>query len=606
MDATDIKEYMQDFKEKYPTFKNCKNFQLFSLMCMYYFFYGATDASFDQDENLSYLVDGANDGGIDAVFKDPNSEENNDIVIVQSKLYVNASISTQYVKSEVTKIKETIENLTADKCQEFSDAMVSAFKNAVYERSPRSEFKIYFFTTYNPKNKGVMEKLKKAAEIAGKPYNVEVCFLKDIEEQIHMCESGKVCVESARLDIDQKNNFLRYVNPETRNESIIVNISAKSLRGLYQQKRNALFGLNLRYYTRQKEVDNGIQKTIKERPNNFWYKNNGIVIICEKYELDGTVLKLVNFSVVNGGQTTNRIGSIDFDKDFYITCKVIQSEGSTEQDKDEFALEIAESTNAQKPIKKADLVANTPEQIRLKERLKKCGVYYTLKKGDKPEKRDKYEVYEITKIDEVGKLSLAAILQMPGSARSSASKMYNEENRYTIWGDDAEAEVIKDLLRISFYYEKYKKSDLVSTGADESVVAAIKNGKTFQIACIALLCKIIYGVFPYDDVSKQFYNTDELKRVLRKTKPMKKIVSVKLDVEKEIFEKIFRILGEEVLAYCIADSASDENGPGDASNYLKSDENYYKYCIKRLWSRFNQNKELKEYIYTICGKKMGD
>lgn len=602
MESTAIAEHMKEFKGKYPTFQDCKDFQLFSLMCMYYFFYGATEASFDQDENFSYLVDGANDGGIDAVFKDPNSE-NDDIVIVQSKYYSNTKLSKQDITSEIAKIKETIDKLNSDKCAEFSKAMVTAFQNAVYEKSPRSEFNICFFTKYSPKNNGEINRLKDAAVKAGQPYNVEVYFCNDIEEQIRICESGKVCVENAKLDIDQANNCLEYVNPTTENKSIIVNISAKSLRVLFQQKRNALFGLNLRYYTKQKEVDTGIKKTICEQPNNFWYKNNGIVIICEKYELDSRVLKLNNFSIVNGGQTTNRIGSIDFEDDFYITCKVIQSEGSTEQDKDAFALEIAESTNAQKPIKKADLVANTPEQIRLKERLKKCGVFYILKKGDKPEKK-KYASYEITKIDEVGKLSLAAILQMPGSARSSSSKMYNDENRYTIWGDDAEAEVIKDLLKISYYYEKYKKSDLVSTGADESVVAAIKNGKTFQIACIVLLCKIVYGVFPYEDVSSQFYNTDELKRVLRKTNPMKRIVSAKLDEEKEIFEKIFRILGEEVLAYCIASSDPNENSPGDASNYLKSDENYYKSCIKRLWSRFNQNKELQKYIYMICNKKM--
>lgn len=51
--------------------------------------------------------------------------------------------------------------------------------------------------------------------------------------------------------------------------------------------------------------------------------------------------------------------------------------------KDKFALEIAEATNSQKPVKKADLKANTPEQIRLKERLNRCQVYYITKKAIK-------------------------------------------------------------------------------------------------------------------------------------------------------------------------------------------------------------------------------
>lgn len=46
---------------------------------------------------------------------------------------------------------------------------------------------------------------------------------------------------------------------------------------------------------------------------------------------------------------------------------MVKSKGNTTQMKDKFALEIAEATNSQKPVKKADLKANTPEQIRLKE-----------------------------------------------------------------------------------------------------------------------------------------------------------------------------------------------------------------------------------------------
>ena len=115
----------------------------------------------------------------------------------------------------------------------------------------------------------------------------------------------------------------------------------------------------------------------------FWYKNNGILIICDDYKIDGKELKLWKFSIVNGGQTTNRIGRADIDKDFYLQCKVVKSEGNTAEERDRFALDIAEATNAQKPIKKADLKANTPEQIRLKERLNRYQVYYITKKGDK-------------------------------------------------------------------------------------------------------------------------------------------------------------------------------------------------------------------------------
>lgn len=599
MSSSIIDSNIQSLKEKYPAFGDCKDYQLFTLLCTYSYFYGATDALFDQDEVKGYLVDGANDGGFDAVFKDPNSEDD-DIAIIQCKYYKNAKLKIENITGEITKIRETLEKLNANTYEGLSKSMVTAFKNAIYEKSDKSDFNIYFFASYEP-TLAEKKKFKRAAEKAAGPYKVELHFAKDIEEQIGICESGKVCVESDKLEIDKAQNCLRYINPETQNESIIVNVSAESLKDLYQRKGNLLLGLNLRYYVKQKHVDDGLRKTITKDPDKFWYKNNGIVIVCESYALDGKDLKLKNFSIVNGGQTTNRIGNIDFKKDFYITCKVIQTEGIEEAEKDAFALEIAESTNAQKPIRKADLLANTPEQIRLKERLAKYGVYYVLKKGDKP--KSKYAPYEVTKVDAVGKLSLAAILQMPGSARSNSAKMYYDENRHTIWGSEAQVGVIKDLLRLDYYYKRFIKTDLTKITRDENIISAMKNGRTFQLACISLLCKIAYGVFSYEgSIAPYLNNVDALKRELRKMEPMGKLVSVNLDEEEAIFRKIFTIISTEVLGYGI-DLAKEISGDNniDVANYLKSDENYYRYCVKRLWNVFTSNQALRSYIYSICG-----
>ena len=599
MSSSIIDSNIQSLKEKYPAFGDCKDYQLFTLLCTYSYFYGATDALFDQDEVKGYLVDGANDGGFDAVFKDPNSEDD-DIAIIQCKYYKNAKLKIENITGEITKIRETLEKLNANTYEGLSKSMVTAFKNAIYEKSDKSDFNIYFFASYEP-TLAEKKKFKRAAEKAASPYKVELHFAKDIEEQIGICESGKVCVESDKLEIDKAQNCLRYINPETQNESIIVNVSAESLKDLFQRKGNLLLGLNLRYYVKQKHVDDGLRKTITKDPDKFWYKNNGIVIVCESYALDGKDLKLKNFSIVNGGQTTNRIGNIDFKKDFYITCKVIQTEGIEEAEKDAFALEIAESTNAQKPIRKADLLANTPEQIRLKERLAKYGVYYVLKKGDKP--KSKYAPYEVTKVDAVGKLSLAAILQMPGSARSNSAKMYYDENRHTIWGSEAQVGVIKDLLRLDYYYKRFIKTDLTKITRDENIISAMKNGRTFQLACISLLCKIAYGVFSYEgSIAPYLNNVDALKRELRKMEPMGKLVSVNLDEEEAIFRKIFTIISTEVLGYGI-DLAKEISGDNniDVANYLKSDENYYRYCVKRLWNVFTSNQALRSYIYSICG-----
>ncbi len=408
-----------------------------------------------------------------------------------------------------------------------------------------------------------------------------------------------MCVDYDKIVLDSKDNFLKY------EDSVIVNIAAVSLQELYQRRRNGLLGMNLRYYVKQKAVDTGIEKTISKEPENFWYKNNGILIICDDYEIDGKEIKLWNFSIVNGGQTTNRIGKMDIEKDFFLQCKVVKSKGENQTKKDTFALEIAEATNSQKPIKKADLKANTIEQLHLKERLNACHVYYITKKGDRAPKQYS-EPYQVTTLEQIGKLGLAAVLQMPGSSRSNSQRMYNDEYYYSIFGDDAKEGVLADLLRISHYYDKFLKYHIKDQGYDEkTVLPMLKNGRTFQYACITLLCKINYGVFSYETIAGVLNNVDELKTVLRQMGDMGKIVSANISDEEALFFEIYSVIGNEVLGYCYENAlykAEEEQRTIAPSDYLKLDGNYYKDIIKRLWNQYKQSSVLKGNIDKLCGK----
>ena len=596
--TTFFEHHIQSLKEKNPSFNKLQDYGLFTLLCMKYFFYSDSNVPFDQDLVIECFTDGANDGGIDAIFND-SSSENNDIIVVQSKYYNNSVLTFENVIGELYKIKETLKNLKSNKTAGYSEKLVTAYRNATSQMEDNGVIRIVFFTSYQPKNKKERNKFEKSLCSYFSGYDLELCFKNDIEAQIELCDNGKLCVDYDKIKIDKRDNYLEY------EESVIVNISAQSLQELYQRRRNGLLGLNLRYYVKQAIVDNGIDKTVQSEPDNFWYKNNGILIICDDYELDGNIIKLWNFSIVNGGQTTNRIGKLDIEKDFFLHCKIVKAKGVNQEKKDKFALSIAEATNAQKPIKKADLKANTSEQLRLKERLSMCHVYYMTKKGDKAPKQYS-EPYQVATLEQIGKLGLAAVLQMPGSSRSNSQKMYNDDYYYNIFGLEAKQGVYADLLRIAIYYDKFLKNHVKGKGYDEkTVLPMLKNGRTFQYACITLLCKINYGVFTYDSIVKMLSNVDELKVVLRQMGEMDKLISVHLDNEDELFYEIFSIIGEDVLGYCYEnalDKAEEEQKTVAPSDYLKLDSNYYKDVIRRLWSRYNKSTKLRKNIELICGK----
>lgn len=593
-----FKNQFASLKEKYPSLRTLQDYHLFIVLCIKYFFFSESDAAFDPDQILTFLTDGKDDGGIDAIFNDPNSE-GNDVVILQCKYYEDTALSASDVAGELYKINETLKKLGSNKIAEFNQNVVTAYRIATSLQEDNANTRICFFTSYEPKNKRERNKLEKSMSDYFTQYDYELSCRSDIETQIETCEAGKASVDYDKLLIDRKDNFLSY------EDSIIVNISALSLQELQNRRRNGLLGMNLRYYVRQKQVDDGIKNSIERDAENFWYKNNGILIVCDDYEIDGRELKLQGFSIVNGGQTTNRIGNNDIPKDFYLQCKVVKAKGDDERSRDDFIHSIAEATNSQKPIKKADLKANSPEQARLHERLLHEGVYYMTKKGDRPSKQFS-EKYQVATLEQVGKVCLAGTLQMPGSARSNSQRMYNDDYYYSLFGSDARAGVIADLWKISYYYDNFLKNKIKDQGFDEEyALPMIRNGRTFQFACIAFLCKIVYGVFEYDTVSLLIDNTDELKKVLRSMGDMKHLISNRVANEEECFYTIFSEIGENVLAVCFenaVDFAKRDQRTLAASDYLKSDLNYYKDVLKKLWREFCKRKDLYDQIHLICGK----
>ena len=115
--------------------------------------------------------------------------------------------------------------------------------------------------------------------------------------------------------------------------------------------------------------------------------NNGIIIACEYFEIDGDTVKLSKFSIVNGGQTTTLIGNYKGTntKEFYIPCKIVATKvdpKSTKSDSNaDFFTKIAEATNSQKPIYARDLKSNAPEMVQLYNWLKNEKVYLEIKRG---------------------------------------------------------------------------------------------------------------------------------------------------------------------------------------------------------------------------------
>lgn len=164
--STFIKDHIDSFKRHYPVFENYQDYHIF-----------------DQDIAKTWLTDGANDRGIDAIINDPSSE-GNDVVIIQSKYYENIVLDSDAVAAEFVKIKGTIKDLRNNKVAEYNDSVVTAFRNATSQMEDDGEIRVVLFTSYQPEGKREYNKLEKTMRNALSEYECEINCGADIKSEM--------------------------------------------------------------------------------------------------------------------------------------------------------------------------------------------------------------------------------------------------------------------------------------------------------------------------------------------------------------------------------------------------------------------------------------
>lgn len=169
-------------------------------------------------------------------------------------------------------------------------------------------------------------------------------------------------------------------------------ISVSAIGEWYNQYGNRLFAKNIRYYKGSTEVNQGIKDVLKNEPDNFFYYNNGIKLLCKKITrkaLHGTTREMGLFvlegvSLVNGAQTTGTIGTIFAESPEILTSANVLIQMIDLGDSDEAqAAQITKLSNTQNRIDGKDFAALDRNQERLRMELSFAGIQYLYKSGAK-------------------------------------------------------------------------------------------------------------------------------------------------------------------------------------------------------------------------------
>lgn len=140
-------------------------------------------------------------------------------------------------------------------------------------------------------------------------------------------------------------------------------------------------------------VNEGIRATLSSNtPENFYFFNNGITLVCDKFTYNALQqgnfqIKVKNLQIVNGGQSCTTI--LKTAEELEKNGKTLPEQASVlirlyelSSDNDDVVLQITHATNSQNPVDLKDLRANDTRQQQLEQSIQNLGYSYRRKRMD--------------------------------------------------------------------------------------------------------------------------------------------------------------------------------------------------------------------------------
>jgi hypothetical protein len=381
----------------------------------------------NDDDVEDSITDGYSDGGIDAIYimgdvvhifnfkyaetfekskKNFPGSEIDQLLVTMDKIY-NKNLKKKEVNTAIW-----------EKVNEIWDL----FKNGIVN------FKYYLCSN---KNIPVIDAQRRFEDYLNRFQYVEYCYL-DQDDLVLKIMERKYNKVNGEIHFVDKNYFQR---SDGDLKGIVATVTADDIINLVKDPKDPCkiledaFNENIRVYLKLKNRINRqiFESATSEERYKFWYLNNGINIVCERCSYNPNtrtpLVKLENFQIVNGGQTTHTLFEaflIDPEdlKDVLILVKICET-----KPKSGISEMISESTNSQNPIHSRDLHANDRIQLRLEEQFQLLGYYYERKKNQHQGQSKKFRVDN----ELLGQIFMAYYLDMPSEAKNKKVLVFGDK-----------------------------------------------------------------------------------------------------------------------------------------------------------------------------------
>lgn len=357
----------------------------------------------DERSAISALCGGSRDKDVDAVLIDDNSRK---VFIVQGK-YRSKLMSSSENRPDVMSFANLAYDFTDDAqftilSKKISPDVLDRLTKA-RQKLLRHKYQLQlFYVTTGKASNALKDEAKRTVK-----------NIRDIKASFEFIDGNRVLalldyylrdvappIATLDLEMDSGNGvetkgiFHRY-DSKLDIESWVFAMNGREVARMYEEAGPRLFALNIRGYQGDTDINEGMEETLEESPEYFWYYNNGLTILCdqaEKITSNGRdLLRVSSLQVINGQQTTRTLSKMAaYNSKASVTVRVIRVRHTVEENSDHFdtlASQIVKSTNWQNHIVPSDLIANDRRQIEIHRQFRNLGYWYVRKRQTRSEAR---------------------------------------------------------------------------------------------------------------------------------------------------------------------------------------------------------------------------
>jgi len=317
------------------------------------------------------ITDGSGDGGIDALYYDRPASR---LVLVQAKFKRNGAAPAQV---EVQKTLNGIRDLRQRRFDKFNEAVrnrLDEIEEALDTPGVRIELHLAFLgDAVGPHATGDLDAF--ATEM--NQYEQVFVWRADVLDVVF----AWLLAEQAPAAVDDQIVLENWAGISAPRRAFYGQIRASALAKLVDDHGKTLFERNIRHYLGAVGVNTAIEKTVRTRPADFFYLNNGITVVAEAVvPAAGTAQQctfaLRRFSIVNGAQTAGAVATAMLAGEISPEAKLLITVIEIGDAADDIGLRITRARNHQNVVRGVDFAALDPKQERLRQELATAGVTY--------------------------------------------------------------------------------------------------------------------------------------------------------------------------------------------------------------------------------------